>query len=437
MNRLSACPVRIAAAVVIALAWNVAAAAQAEPAADSAAPAPARDFTPLTNFVGQQIETNGVPGAALLILGSDGHIEYEKYFGTWSDSTTAPIASASKWWAAATIMTLVDDGLIALDDPLSKYLPEFRDAGKKSAITIRETLDFTSGLPDHVPPMDDPTIDMEQFSRYVVKSVDLLFDPGTKFYYGGAQMQLAARVAEVVTGKPYATLFHERIAAPLGLVDTKLANLRNRSPRDLVFDTKNPLVSGGLVTSVRDYVPFMRMLLGGGTYDGKEILSHRSVEQMLTDQTRDLPVYHTVQENNDWHYALGGWYFVHPKSGDVLVSSGGAFATNPWINVTDHYAVIFVTQARQGQLKTFIWRLTDLVTDVMNGETVDTSAYQPQQSARGQYSKSDIFSRLDRNGDGQVTRDEIPDRASRLKDAFDQLDRDKNGALTPDELSAR
>jgi hypothetical protein len=99
--------------------------------------------------------------------------------------------------------------------------------------------------------------------------------------------------------------------------------------------------------------------------------------------------------------------------------------------------VIFVTQARQGQLKTFIWRLTDLVTDVMNGEKVDTSAYQPQQSARGQYSKSDIFSRLDRNGDGQVTRDEIPDRASRLKDGFDQLDRDKNGALTPDELSPR
>jgi predicted dienelactone hydrolase len=334
-------------------------------------------FAPVTRFVETSLRKNGVSGAGLLIVDKQGHALYERYFGDWKAQTTAPIASASKWFAAATLLTLVDAGLVKLDDRVEQYLPEFRNKGKKSAITLRHTLSFTAGFKPHDSIEDDPNLTLAEVARRI-SDMELLRDPGTAFIYGGLQMVVAGRVAEVVTGKPYRSVFEERLVAPLGLTDTRIATLRGRSPRDLVFDSANPLVPGGVVTHVGDFRKFVLMLLNDGMYEGRRILSPAAIAEMKKDQTGDLPALRTIQEDGSYHYSLGGWYrAIGPAAGGAIISSEGTLGTSGWIYRDADYGVVFMTFARAGRMKEFNWRLKDMVTEILNGKIVATPSAAP------------------------------------------------------------
>jgi D-alanyl-D-alanine-carboxypeptidase/D-alanyl-D-alanine-endopeptidase len=323
------------------------------------------DLSPIVAAAEQFATEARLPGASLLMIDTRGQVLLEHYIGGWDESTTVPVASASKWWAAATTMALVDAGLFKLDDSVAQHLPEFRQQGPKSQITVRDTLRFTAGFASHIAMQDDPSISQADLVRHLAQDVDLLRDPGTAFHYGGLQMEIAGRIAEVVTGEPYARVFAKRIVEPLGLLDTRLANLRNRRPSDLVFDTANPLVPGGIVSSVRDYRRFLEMLLNDGNFRGTRVLSVPAIDEMLRDQTGELPIAHSIQQDTSYHYALGAWHRVHPESGDIIVSSSGALGTAPWINRSRGYAAVFLTRGRAGQSAAFLWRFMDLVSEVM------------------------------------------------------------------------
>jgi predicted dienelactone hydrolase/CubicO group peptidase (beta-lactamase class C family) len=396
------------------------------------------DFEPLTAFIDNGLRERGVTGAGMLIIDRSGHVFYEKMFGDWTEDKAVPIASASKWWAAATVMTLVDQGLIGLDDPVSKYLPEFRNKGSKSKITLRQTLSFTSGYSHHERIQDDPSITQAQLVRDIA-DMDLQREPGTAFIYGGMQMEIAGRVAEVVTGKPYRQVFEEQILRPLGANATRIGNMVNRRPTNMDFKSENPLVPGGVVTSLTDYRKFILMLLNGGVYNGKRILSSEAVGEMMRDQTNGVPIVRTVQEDHSYRYSLGAWYrVVDAATGEAIVSSGGAFGTSPWIDLKGEYGVVFITMARAGQLREFVWRLKDTITDIMDEKTIAVSF--PQPAAAPHEHKLDttgvdnFFRRLDKNDDQQLERDEIPGRMKRLSQAFDRLDRDHDGRLSVEEF---
>ncbi|MGH8640901.1 MAG: serine hydrolase domain-containing protein [Burkholderiales bacterium] len=352
----------------------------AAPAAVGAATARAaaddpQRFVPITRHVEASLRENRVSGAGLLIVDKQGRTVYERYFGDWTAQKTAPIASASKWFAAATVLTLVDAGLVKLDDRVEKYLPEFRNKGKKSEITLRQTLSFTTGFKPHDRIVDDPNLMLAEVVRRI-SDMELQRDPGTAFTYGGLQMMIAGRVAEVVTGKPYRTVFEERLVAPLGLTNTRIATLRGRSPRDLVFDSANPLVPGGVVTHVGDFRKFVVMLLNEGMHEGRRILSPTAVAEMKKDQTGDLPARRTIQEDGSYHYSLGGWYrAIGPAAGGAIVSSEGALGTSGWIYSDANYGVVFMTFARAGRMKEFRWRLKDMVTEILNGKIVATMSW--------------------------------------------------------------
>ena len=106
------------------------------------------DTSKLTGSIQKVVEDGKLPGACLLVV-QDGQTIYDQCFGTYKPDTVVAIASASKWFAAATIMTLVDEGKLSLDDPVSKFLPRF--TGKKGQITLRQLLSHTSGSPGHIP----------------------------------------------------------------------------------------------------------------------------------------------------------------------------------------------------------------------------------------------------------------------------------------------
>lgn len=393
------------------------------------------DFISLTAFIDRGLREQGATAAGMLIIDRSGKVFYEKYFGGWTEEKAVPIASASKWWAAATIMTLVDKGLIKLDDTVAKYLPEFRNKGRKSDITLRQTLAFTSGYTHHHGRQDDPSITQEELVHSIA-DMDLLKDPGTAFIYGGLQMEIAGRVAEVVTGKPYRQVFEEQILQPIGADATRIGNIVNRRPKNMDFESSNPLVPGGVVTNLSDYRKFILMLLNNGVYNGRRILSTEAISEMMRDQTNGVPIVRTPQEDHSYRYSLGAWHrIVNDSTGEVIVSSGGTLGTSPWINLKGGYGVVFITRGRSGQMREFIWRLKDAVTDIMNGATLTTSLPEPATAKRSSAGIDKLFKRFDKNKNDQLERHEIPQQMERLIKAFDWLDNDQDGRLSHQELA--
>jgi predicted dienelactone hydrolase len=404
------------------------------------APDDPQRFVPVTQFVDKSLRERGVSGAGLLIVDKQGHTVYERYFGNWKAQTTAPIASASKWFAAATLLTLVDAGLVKLDDRVEQYLPEFRNKGKKSTITLRQTLSFTAGYKPHDSIEDDPSLTLAEVVRRIA-DMELLRDPGTAFIYGGLQMEIAGRVAEVVTGKPYRTVFEERVVAPLELTNTRIATLRNRNPRDLVFDSANPLVPGGIVTDMGDFRRFVLMLLNDGMHEGRRVLSPDAVAEMTRDQTGDLPGMRSIQEDSSYHYSLGGWYRdIGAAAGGAIISSEGAFGTSGWIYRDADYGVVFMTFARAGQMTDFGWRLKDMVTEILNGKIVVSPGTTPLPASGrsrlggGGDAIPSLISQLDHDGNGALSQDEVPQRMRRLRQHFGRIDANRDGLLSAAEL---
>ena len=145
------------------------------------------------------------------------------------------IASMTKPITGVAVMMLVDEGKISLDDPVEKYLPEFKgqmviaekDANhvllKKPGhpITVRNVLSHTSGL-DFKTPLEDPTLDMQPLRDRVraYAMSPLLFEPDSNYKYSNAGINTAARILEVVSGMPYETFLDKRLFEPLGMKDT-------------------------------------------------------------------------------------------------------------------------------------------------------------------------------------------------------------------------
>ena len=278
------------------------------------------------------------------------------------------IASQSKPITAAALMMLVDEGKVKLDDPVAKHLPEFNDQWlvvkqdeahlllekPKRAITIRDILSHTSGMP-FASVMERPTLDLLPL-RDAVRSyamTPLRFEPGSKYQYSNAGINTAGRVIEVVSGKSYEEFLENRLFEPLGMKDTtfwpnkeqltRLAKsykpnaaktgLDETTVRQLKYPLddrkRQPMPAGGLFSTADDIGKFCRMVLGRGRFDGKRYLSEGAVKQMTSKQTGD-----SVKEG----YGLG-W----STSGDSF-GHGGAYATNMNIDSKRGLITVFMVQ---------------------------------------------------------------------------------------------
>ncbi len=297
-------------------------------------PVPAYDLAPVTDLIESAVERGTLQGAALL-LAKDGQVIYERSFGAFTLGTAVPIASGSKWLTAATIMTLVDDGLIRLDDPVSRYLPEF--TGPAAAMTIRQLLSNTSGLPNLHPSLDRRDITLAECVAQIARA-GLVAAPGTCFSYSTAAFQVAGRVAEVAAGRIWADLFVERIRAPLGMASTTYGN------------TQNPVLGGGVVTTLRDYGRFLQMQLDGGAFAGQQILSLRALAEMQADQTRGLPIVLSVHADGR-RYGLGQWRdLVDERGCAVQLSSQGDTGFSPWIDLRRNLLGVFLVDDSLGNV---------------------------------------------------------------------------------------
>lgn len=278
------------------------------------------------------------------------------------------IASQSKSMTATAVMMLVDEGKLALDDPVEKYLPEFKgqmviaehDAQHQllrkpvHPITLRNVLSHTSGL-RFSSPMEQPTLDQLSL-RDAVRSYALLplvFEPDSKYQYSNAGINTAARILEVVSGVKYEDFMQKRLFDPLGMKDTtfwptpeqvgRLAkSYKPNSAKDGLEETtigqltypltdsrRQPMPAGGLFSTASDVGVFCRMILSGGELGGRRYVSEAAVKLMTTKQTPE-----GLKEGYGLGWSTGGTSFGH----------GGAYATNMSIDAGRGLITVYMIQ---------------------------------------------------------------------------------------------
>jgi CubicO group peptidase (beta-lactamase class C family) len=286
-----------------------------------------RDSAAIDAYLDQAVKGK-IPGIVAMVADANG-VLYSGAFGRQDVAKRVPmsadsifrLASMTKPVTSVAVMMLVEEGKVALDDRIEKYLPQFKDekvftsfnAADKSytsrpastPITVRHLLTHTSGLG-------------YSFSSSILAqllgadpnasatSYPLLHDPGTKWTYGESTRVLGTLV-EKVSGKPLDQFMQERIFKPLGMNDTSYAvpaaklrrvvTVHRTTDQGLVEtpngdDVSSPVYGdGGLNAPAADYVKFMQMLLRGGRApDGTRLLSEASVKAMGQTQTGSVRV---------------------------------------------------------------------------------------------------------------------------------------------------
>lgn len=307
------------------------------PSAQDGGAAPAApDFSVLEPKIAAFLSESALPGAGLY-LARDGVVLYEAYFGTYDETTTVALASATKWLSGATLVALVDREKLRLDDPASRYVPELVDA--KASITVRQLFNHTSGFPAEFLPGSGPFTTLEEAARKLAEA-PLESEPGCAFKYGGVSMQVGGRVAEVAGGKSWRVLFDECIAGPLGLEHTKYGKLGL---------SENPSIAGGGVSSLREYARFLQMLVDGGKHGEVQVLSPEAVELLLTDHIGSATGLRATRPRlaEGSGYGVGCWVESKDAAGRTLVaSSPGAFGFVPWIDREKNLVAVWMIEDR-------------------------------------------------------------------------------------------
>jgi uncharacterized protein YbbC (DUF1343 family)/CubicO group peptidase (beta-lactamase class C family) len=275
------------------------------PAARAADQAAAPSFAAVDQIVNDAVASGAIPGGVLLV-GQGDAVLYRKAYGSravepakvaMTEDTIFDMASCSKVIGTATsVMILVDRGKINVTDPVAKYLPAFAANGK-AEITVEQLLLHRSGLtPDNSLKdyADGPAKAMER-----VYALPTVYPPGSKISYSDVNYIVLGEIVRTVSGKPLSEFARDEIFRPLGLKDTcylpaaglkpRIAPTEQRENRWMIGEVHDPrayLLGGfaghaGVFSTVDDVGRYCRMILAGGTLDGKRILSEAAVREML------------------------------------------------------------------------------------------------------------------------------------------------------------
>ncbi len=276
--------------------------------------------------------------------------------------------SQTKGFCGVTVAMLVEEGRISLDDPVSKYLPEFKTlwvltsekdgvrtlVKAKNTLTIRMVMNHTGGFPFEICAKQGNIkgggwsggAPIRQTAA-IAAACPLLFEPGTKVQYSNTGIDIGAAVVEVVTGQPWDVFLRERVLIPLGMHSTsfrptdkqletqvemydcvkdgpaKYRRQNNMQQRPYNGSHVFPSAGAGLWTTANDQLKFYKMLMNLGVGDnGARILKEETVRELLAKSTRPKGM---------GGYSLG---LSAPEVDreDSWFGHGGAWGTNCMVN---------------------------------------------------------------------------------------------------------
>ena len=368
----------------------------------------------------QRYVDQGRLGGAVILVARNGKVATLQSFSKLDPTTGAVmptdaifrIAAQSKALTSVAVMILFEEGRLLLDDPVSKYIPEFKDttvavpaAAKKGpgyiivpakrSITIRDLLTHTAGISYG----DGPAKDLYKAAGLqgwfladrnvpvgdlIKKLAKLPFDaqPGEKRIYG-YNTDILGYLVEVVSGMSLADFIKAKITDPLAMADTHFFLPEEKAGRlaavygigkdgtaELVADPKeNAYLKGprlcygggaGLLSTAEDYARFLLMLQSGGEWGGVHILSPKSIELMTADHVGDL--------YGSQGFGLGFWVTKElGKNGEPgsvgAFGWGGAYHTTYWVDPAEKLVAVFMTQLlpatgsdAQGKFKALVYQ---------------------------------------------------------------------------------
>lgn len=332
------------------------------------------------------VERREIAGAVTMVVTAE-QVLHQESTGMADLAARKPMTSEALFWIAsmtkpvtgAAILILQDEGKLSVDDPVAKYIPDFAalktPSGRPANLTITQILSHTSGLGEASGPA---ALEARTLADLVPLwlAARMQFEPGAQWKYCQSGINLAGRIVEVVSGKPFDVFVRERIFVPLGMKDatfypdegqrariaTGYARKKETgglepAPARAEFGRpgRPPLGNAGLFCSADDYARFCQMLLGGGVREGKRVLSAKAVKALASAVTGDLPTGFFQNETFGKHGANYGWgigtcVLKAPHAGAAEILSpgsyghGGAWGTQAWIDPAKGVAYILMVQ---------------------------------------------------------------------------------------------
>ena len=358
----------------------------------------------INGVVEDAVAAGKTAGAVVVVLrhgriahfSANGWLDIENQVPLQQD-TIFRIASMTKPLTTVAGLILWEEGLLKLDEPVSKYLPDLKGikvyvdgdgdlskyAPAKQEMTVRDLMRHTSGLTygGGDTPVDqlyqekisfDHNEPLHEFVDKIIR-LPLKYQPGTRFEYG-VSTDVLGRLVEIQSGQSLAEFFEKRIIAPLEMHDTgysvpdaKINRLAvsyrvGENGRLMVIDSPQSsryrreaimhAGGGGLVSTARDYARFCQMLLGGGMLDGQRIVKADTIAMMTQNQIpkEALPIVHG-HPRIGWGFGLGFAVRYELANDDPLSPVGecrwgGSASTHFWLSPSDDLAVV-VMQQRQ------------------------------------------------------------------------------------------
>jgi CubicO group peptidase (beta-lactamase class C family) len=265
------------------------------------------------------------------------------------------VASMTKPITSTALMMLIEQGKLAVDDPVSKHIPAFagqklKDGGAARPVTIRDIVTHTAGLATSPGSGVGQDATLAQIADATGK-LPLEFAPGSKWQYSSG-ITIAGRLIEIASGESYADYLRKRIFEPLGMKDSTFRLTSAQAKRLAVTykpgkekglleavaipdptQARTPGPSGGLYSTAVDMTRFYQAILNGGTLDGVRLLSAKSVAEMTRIHTPGIVTGFTP--GNGWGL---GWCVVEKPQGVTRLLSpgtfghGGAWGTQGWVD---------------------------------------------------------------------------------------------------------
>lgn len=341
----------IAAAVAVLTAMPWAATAQQRPG-------PRTAWEAMRTWYRAALHDEGVVGSSLMVIRGDSMIGRE-YYGLADMATNRAVdsntiyhwASITKSFTAIAVMQLRDRGLLTLDDPIVKYVPELRAVhdsfGAIDSVTIRQLLSHSSGFRNGTWPWggDQPWHPFEptRWEQLVamLPYTEILFKPGSRYGYSNPGYVYLGRVIESLSGDDYEVYMDKNVLRPLGMSHsyfdiTPYHLLRYRSnnytvvngqpvANGLDFDTGITVSNGGLNAPFTDMAKYLRFLLGlpGQNEDARAVLRRSSLEEMW----RAIVPVGRPDGSGVPADSVGMGYFIRTVAGRRLIGHTGSQAS--------------------------------------------------------------------------------------------------------------
>jgi CubicO group peptidase (beta-lactamase class C family) len=334
----------------------------------------------------EQVAKNEVAGAVTVVVARDRvlHLEATGYADLAAKRPMTPdtlfwIASMTKPVTGVAVLMLQDEGKLKVTDPVAKYLPGFAGlktpSGKPANLTITQILTHTSGLGEATGPAAQQARTLADLEKLWL-AAPMQYEPGERWRYTQSGINAASRIVEVISGMTFDAFLQQRIFDPLGMKDTtfyptdaqraRLATAYAKQaatgaldavPPRADFGPRNrpPQGNGGLYSTAPDYARFCRMLLNGGTLDGRRYLSADAMGFLTRPLTGDLPTgfFQTAERGNfgaNYGWGLTTSILKTPHDGVASMLSpgtyghGGAWGTQAWIDPVKGVAYILMVQ---------------------------------------------------------------------------------------------